>query len=320
MRKILKVAAWLLGLVLLIVAGVAGWIHFTPPPVYDAPAIPELQVEATPERVAQGLKIASMQCIICHKGSDGKLSGQLIRDAPKAFGKFYSPNITQHPDKGIGKWTDGELYYFLRTGLRANGKYASPAMPKFINAADEDLYSVIAWLRSDDERLQPSEQSSRPQELSFLSKALLKFVFKPFELPSQAINLPDTTQTVAWGRYLANNLYTCFACHSADFATNNDLDPEKSQGFYGGGNPMLDMEGRVVPSANITPDASTGIGNWTEEQFVQTVKYGKRPDGTLIRYPMLPHTPLTDNEVKAIYAYLRTVPAVNNKIDRPSFE
>lgn len=320
MKKVLKVIAWLLGIALLIVAGVAAWINFSALPTYDPPAIPELTVEVTPERVAQGAKIASMQCVICHTGSDGKLSGQILKDSPKAFGKFYSANITKHPDRGIGKWTDGEIYYFLRTSLRKDGRFATPAMPKFPKAADEDLYSVIAWLRSDDQRLEPSDKGSHPQELTFLAKALMKFVFRPYPFPTQPIALADTTNAVEWGRYLATGLYGCYDCHSADFATNNALEPEKSVGFFGGGNPMLDMEGNVMPSANITPDPETGIGSWTEEQFVQTVKHGRRPDGTAIRYPMLPHTPLTDGEVKAIYAYLRTVPPIKNKVERPAFD
>lgn len=315
MRKVLKVIAYVLGFLILIVAGFLAYVNFAPAPSYSPPAAPDLKVEATPERVAQGLKIASMQCIVCHTGEDGKLSGQQLRDAPAIFGKLYSANITQHPTKGIGNRTDGEIYALLRTGLRKDGSYV-PVMPKFPLMADEDIYSVIAWLRSDDPRVQPSERIPPKSQFTLFTKGLLKFVFKPFDLPAQPIPLPDTTNQVAWGQYLANGAFTCFPCHSADFAKVNDIEPEKSLGFYGGGNPMLDLDGNLRPSANISPDPETGIGKWTEEQFVETVKYGRRPNGQMVRYPMLPHSGLTDNEVKAIYAYLRTVPPIHNEVKR----
>ncbi len=133
-------------------------------------------------------------------------------------------------------------------------------------------------------------------------------------MPKQPIPLPDTTNPVAWGRYLANCAYDCYACHSASFTTLNPAKPEKSAGFYGGGNEMMDYNGNIILSKNITPDKATGIGNWTEEQFVTTLKTLRRPDGTMLRYPMMPYGMLTDGERKAIYAYLRTVPPIQNEV------
>lgn len=316
MKKVLKISAYAIGFILLLLGIFALYVNFAPAPVYDPPTIPDLKVEATPERVAQGAKLASMLCIVCHIGTDGKLSGNLMPDVPKEFGKFYSKNITQHPERGIGNWTDGEIAYFLRTGLRKDGSYAPPGMIKMPLAADEDIISIIAWLRSADPRVQASDHIPGVSQYTFLAKALTKFVFKPYPYPSQPVPLPDTTQQIAWGKYLANNVYGCFGCHSESFQTTNDLEPEKSGGYYGGGNPLLDMDGHLMPSANITPDPETGIGSWNQEQFLQAVKYGKRPDGSLLRYPMQPHTPLSDNEVNAMYAFLKTVPPIKNAVVR----
>lgn len=77
---------------------------------------------------------------------------------------------------------------------------------------------------------------------------------------------------------------------------------------------MLDFDGHIVPSRNLTPDKETGIGNWTEAQFVKTVKEGMRPNGTMIHYPMMPYGVLRESEIKAIYAYLRTIPAIKNEV------
>ena len=121
---------------------------------------------------------------------------------------------------------------------------------------------------------------------------------------------------MAFGRYVANSLCACYACHSADFTKQDPIHPEKSLGFYGGGNPMLNYEGQLVPSANITTDKNTGIGNWTYQQFYDAVKNGKNPRGGPLYYPMFPHTTLTDTEVGAIWAYLQTVPPLDNAVKR----
>ena len=67
-------------------------------------------------------------------------------------------------------------------------------------------------------------------------------------------------------------------------------------------------------SANISSDA-TGIGNWTEEQFIKALKYGLRDGKPALQYPMVPHTQLTDEEASAMWAYLQTVPAIHHDID-----
>ena len=100
-------------------------------------------------------------------------------------------------------------------------------------------------------------------------------------------------------------------------AKNDFFTPEKSVGFFGGGNEMYNQEGKKLLTLNITMDESTGIGSWTEEQFIKAVKTGIIPTGGLaLRFPMQPYSNLSDQEVKAIYAYLKTVPKLNHKVDR----
>ena len=96
----------------------------------------------------------------------------------------------------------------------------------------------------------------------------------------------------------------------------NIEEPEKSEGFMGGGNQMVSIDGQKVTTRNITPDEETGIGSWTEEQFIKALKSGIVPHGPALRNPMIPYLMLTDEEASAIYAYLRTVPKISNKVDR----
>jgi mono/diheme cytochrome c family protein len=108
----------------------------------------------------------------------------------------------------------------------------------------------------------------------------------------------------------------CFACHSESFKTMNILEPEKSGGYFGGGNEMADASGAKLHTPNITPDAETGIGKWTEDEFVKAVRGGVRKDGTVLRYPMPVFTDLTEAEVRAAYAYLKTVPPLKHAVPR----
>lgn len=307
------------GLFLLLIVGVGGFLAYIALdgiPRYKTEP-PDLKVEVTPERVARGKLIAHILCQQCHLDTKtGRLTGHRLPDLPAQFGDAYSKNLTHDRNVGIGGWTDGEIAFLLRTGIRRDGKYTPPWMPKLNRIADEDIYSVIAFLRSDDSLVQADPTPDRESRPSFLTKFLTHVAFKPFHYPDHKIVPPDTNDKVAFGRYLALDAFDCFACHSGDFKKLNDREPEKSFLFFGGGNQMPDMGGRVITTANLTPDKETGIGDWTEAQFVKAVREGMRPDGRLLRYPMTKVSELTESEVKAIYAYLRTVPPLKHALAR----
>ena len=240
-----------------------------------------------------------------------------MADVPAQFGSAYSRNITQDPNFGIGSWSDGEIAYLLRTGIARDGRYTPPWMPKYPLMSDDDLESIIVFLRSDDPMVAPA--AVRPTGVSqptFLTKLLAHTVFKPLPLPKQRIETPAQSDQLAYGRYLSTNL-GCFACHSADFKKINDLEPEKSAGYMGGGNTLQDESGHVILSANLTFD-DTGIGHWSEQDFTRAVRTGILPAHTVVSYPMVPMPDLTESDTAAIYAYLRTVPKINNSVPRPS--
>ena len=319
MKRSIKIFGYALLAILLLVLIAVAYIYFDgiPKYKYDPPeTVRTLQVPRDSALVERGAKIATLLCNECHRSDDGKLVGKQMLDMPAELAPSYSLNITQDKEHGIGNWTDGEIYYFLRTGIHKDGHWSPPFMPKFPLMADDDLYSIIAWLRSDDPALAPDTREFPPTKWNLLVKFLSHVAFTPPPLPEKAISIPDTTNLIKYGRYVADGLCACYACHSADFTKMDLLVPENSAGFYGGGNPMLNLEGETVNSANITMDKETGIGNWTYEQFYEAVKYSKSPKGGPLYYPMFPHTTLSDVEIKGIWSYLQTVPPLKNKVDR----
>ena len=165
-----------LSLVLLLVAaagGFAAYLHFTGVPKYPVRTI-DLKVESTPERVARGKLISEMLCKECHfDAATGRLTGQRMADVPKELGAAYSKNITQDPQHGIGAWSDGEIAYLLRTGIRKDGTYTPPWMVKLPRLADEDIHSIIAFLRSGDSLVQAAPVADRESEPTLLASGTL---------------------------------------------------------------------------------------------------------------------------------------------------
>ena len=267
MKRVLKWAGATLGTLVIAAGFWLMYVALSPIPSYPVPAI-SFQVDVTPERIANGKRHTQLLCAGCHFDPEtGALTGRRMPDLPTQFGESWSRNITKHPVKGIGSWTDGEIAYLLRTGVNRAGRYTPPWMVKLPNLSDEDLRDVIAFLRSDDPLVagaRTSTTTSRGPASSRRCSVASRGV--PSRIPPQPVVAPPPSDKVAWGRYLLTSRYLCFGCHSADFKT-NDEPPEKSKGYLGGGNAMPDASGKIVYTANITPDPETGIGGWTEEQF-----------------------------------------------------
>ncbi len=313
MRKVLKIIGMVLGGIVVLLAIGATVINVKGIPTYEAKD-PTFIVDSDSMRLERGQKLVSMVCAQCHMGKDSRiLEGGSMDDAGEAFGKIYIANLT-HPTKGVASYTDGELAYLLRTGIKRTGEYAPPWMPKFPHMADEDMRDIIAFLRSDHPWMTPSDKEVPPSDPSFLAKALCNFAFKPFPYPEEEIGKPTLADKVAYGEYIANEVYQCFSCHSASFPTNDDFTPANSEGFYGGGNEMADLDGNPIKSANLTMH-KTGIAHYTEADFIKAVKWGTRPNGDPISAPMLKFSGLDDEEVAAIFAYLQTLPKIENQVE-----
>ncbi len=315
MKKAFRYLLLIVSVLVVAICGFASFVAVRGIPKYK-PQNVSLAISATPVRIAKGQKLASMLCSSCHLDpKTGKFTGRQMAEAPQ-FGTVYSRNITQDPVHGIGKWTDGQLVYLLRTGIKPDGTFL-PVMAKLSHMSDEDINSIIAFLHSDHPWIQADTTQHPASEYSFLAKFITTIgAVKPGEFPTNVIAGPDTTDKVQWGRYIALNQVECYSCHSKDFTKNDYSVPEKSAGFFGGGNKMMDPAGHEIYTANITSDKETGIGNWSESDFVKAVKYGQVPSGRHLRIPMAPYANLSDNEARAIYAYLKTVPKINNKVDR----
>jgi len=315
MKKVLRYLLIVIAILVVLIGGFAAFVTFRGIPKYTAENF-SLKVTSSPQRVERGRQLSSMLCNDCHMNANtGKLTGRKMDEVPQ-FGAVYSRNITNDPEHGIGKMTDGQLYYLLRTGIRPDGRFL-PIMAKLQKMSDEDLQSVIAFLRSDNHWVQADPTPNSDSKYSFLTKFLTNMkLMKPMPF-YKSVSEPDTSNAVKWGEYVSLYRVECYTCHSADFTTDDFINPEKSKGFFGGGNKFKMPDGSTIYSMNLTMDEETGIGRWTEEEFVKAIKTGIVPNGQpSLRQPMKPYADLTDGEARAIFAYLKTIPKIKNQVER----
>ncbi|HMK68342.1 MAG TPA: c-type cytochrome [Stellaceae bacterium] len=118
------------------------------------------------------------------------------------------------------------------------------------------------------------------------------------------------------GTYLMRGIVACGNCHTPK---NAEAQPIAEQELAGGF--VIELPIFHAVASNITPDKETGIGNWTDDQIVDAIRNGKRPDGTIIGPPMpIPfYRDISDTDVRAIVAYLRSVKPIRNKVEKSTY-
>jgi Cytochrome c. len=268
-------------------------------------------VTAHTQEAQEGKRLTMMMCAGCHfDATTQQLTGKRMHDIPGIVGKVYASNITQDVHQGIGDYTDGELVYLLRTGIAKDGRLM-PYMQR-PHLATKDLDAIIAFLRSNDSLVRPANIATPPTRYTPMGKIGISHFSKPLPYCDTIIDRP--VEKTALGRYLVDNL-GCFHCHSAGFTKINMNNPEQSKGYLGGGQKMKNESGEKITVPNITFHES-GLGNWTEKDLARALQQGFNINNEVIRPPMPMYPELSDEEIQAIYAYLKTVPPIHNQVKR----
>ena len=287
-----------------------GWRPFLGP---NARALTDRKFESTPQRLERGKYLAS-GCIYCHSphdwnapstpiqaGMEGSGEQEPYLDLP---GKIIAPNLTPDKETGAGTWTDDMFARAIREGIGHDGRALFPLMPyqNFREFSDEDIASLVVYLRS----LPPVHHELPKTEIIFPVKYLIRGVAQPLDAP-----LPDIPPDPSSPKYQAHmaKIAGCADCHTPMVQG----DEVKGMGLAGG-QLFRGPWGRVA-SANITPD-ETGVKNYTEDFFLQMLRTGVvngQPLSPVM--PVMAYKTLNDTDLKAIYNYLRSVPAVQHHVD-----
>ncbi len=247
----------------------------------------------------------SMPLVPGTEGAGGFPMHEVDKNIP---GKVYVSNITPF---ALKDWTDEEIAIAITRGVNKKGDTLFPIMPYhgLSVMAKDDVEAVIAFIRT----LKPIENAIPAREM-YVPMA----VFGP--LPDRDYKLnkrPDTADRIKYGEYLTSIAH-CTDCHTP-FTPEGPPDMSK----YLAGGFTFDVPGFSVTTANITPDSATGIGSWTEAMFVEKFRNNATPEmlnsipgkmNTIMPWSF--YGTMKENDLKAIYAYLRTVKPVAQKIEK----
>ena len=248
----------------------------------------------------------------CHtvKGQPVNAGGRRY-DGP--FGTVYSTNITPDRETGIGTWTDEQIITAIRLGRRANGERLLPVHPYtvFNGMTADDLKALVVFLRT----VPPVKRANQAKRITV---PLFESVFLPAWLaafaPRETPPATAPTGGAARGEYLVRAVAHCGECHTPrtmTMATDNSR--------FLAGNPK-GPEDEAMP--NVTPDRDTGIGKWSAEEIAEYLGSGNKPDGDVagglmaevIEGTLAGYKDLTKADRLAIAQYLKTIPAVSNKV------
>jgi len=304
----------LLVLIVLVCVGITFTIGWRPIIGARKRGLTDRKFEKTEARMLRGkyLVEAVNGCFGCHTDADWSKPGAPPMAGKEGSGHIWSdqdlpwlvaPNITPDKETGAGNWSDDALARAIREGIGHDGRTLFPMMPyqSYRSMADEDLASIIVYLRS----VPPVKNQLPVTKMPFPLNFLMHNVPQPV---TAAVPPPDQSNQVARGQYLVK-MSACADCHTPQ---------EKGQPIPGmdfaGGFLLHEPKGDVV-SANITPAAS-GIGYYNEATFIQAMRTGKvgaRP----LHYsmPFYFFGKMSDEDLKAMFAYLKTLKPVRHQLD-----
>jgi mono/diheme cytochrome c family protein len=254
--------------------------------------------------VERGAYLArAADCMACHTTGDGKeYAGGLGFSLP--FGTLYSTNITPDKETGIGNYSDQDFLGAVHRGIRRDGARLYPAMPStsYTYMTDDDALAIKAYLFS----LPPVRAPAPANTLTFPFNQRWSMTFWSALFNPDRRFEPDTSKSPEWNRgaYLAEALAHCGECHTPRnlaFALDNR---KKFAGAVTAG----------WRAFNISSDKNTGVGAWRDDDLVSYLSTGHADGRGTASGPMgeaVDHSLslLVPEDIRAVVAYLRTVPA-----------
>jgi mono/diheme cytochrome c family protein len=293
MRGVLR---WLVRIVLALVLIVAALVAY----VYVASArlmartyvvdVPQVPIPTDAASIARGKYLAEhvAVCVECH-GAD--FGGKVVEES-FPMGRLVAANLTRGRGGLDASYSDRDFVRVLTHGVKRDGHSVI-----FMPVADykfsaEDLGAIISYVKS----MPPVDRQLPSTSFGPMARALGLFVDFPLAAASQIdhaqprlATAPTSTDPVSTGAYLVSSA-GCKACHGAT--------------FVGGGGPP-------PGASNITP---VGIGDWTASAFLTAIREHKRPNGSTINEAMpRAYGQMSDADLQAIFAYLKTVPPAGEK-------
>ncbi|HJR60184.1 MAG TPA: cytochrome c [Vicinamibacterales bacterium] len=291
-----------------------GWRPFIGPKTRP---LTDRRFEPTPARLERGAYLVRnvAGCLFCHSDLDPSVDGLPVKAGRDGAGRPFTaedmpwltaPNLTSDQETGAATWTDDMLARAIREGIGHDGRALFPLMPymNYRRMADEDLAAVITYIRS----LPPVRQTHSKTALPFPMSRLINAVPQPLDNP---VAPPDVTTPAKRGEYLAT-LASCADCHTP-MDDRGQFVP--GMAFAGGSSFKYGDARAKRAAANLTP-APNGIPYYNEELFLEAIRTGRVRDRQISDVmPWGHYRNMTDEDLRAIFAYLKTLEPVNHYVD-----
>ena len=327
----------------------AGW-----PTAATAQDVPTPRYVQTPTAdIAKGKRLADvMLCSMCHSpmtlegglqmfNESLRLTGGIKVVAPPD-GSFFSKNLTPDPLTGIGNWSFDELARAITAGIGRDGR-GLRVMPShyYRDIGNGDLNALIGYLRS-----RPPVKKAIPANIEMAGAdklaAGLRLVVPFMDWPSQdwyygdfradttappsprppprpapqtheplVVQPTRSSPEIEQGKHLVT-VAACAFCHTPVGLRGQSQDLALTGGFK-----VVDPVCGTVFSKNLTPDVETGLGAWTDDEIARAIRHGVARDKRVLCPTIMPwqaYGQFTDDEVKAVVAYLRAIPPVKRRI------
>jgi mono/diheme cytochrome c family protein len=303
----------LIVLVVLLCLGVTATIGWRPIIGPRKRALTERKFDVTPARLERGRYLVEgvNGCFGCHTDQDWSKPGAPPFAGREGSGHIWAdqdlpwlvaPNITPDKETGAGSWSDDGLARAIREGIGNDGRTLFPLMPyqHYREMSDEDLAAIVVYIRS----VPPVRNQLPVTKIPFPLNFLMNNVPQPVTTQMAS----DLSTPQKHGAYLVS-MAACTDCHTPQEQGQPMPGMEFAGGFL-----LHEPKGDVV-STNITPSAS-GIGYYNEATFIQALRQGKVGARPLhASMPWYFFGKMTDDDLKAIYAYLKTVKPVKHQMD-----
>jgi mono/diheme cytochrome c family protein len=274
-------------------------------------AVPSHAQAPNADLIVKGQYLATAgDCIACHTVPGGtSFTGGRAFKLP--FGMIYSRNITPDRETGIGTWNDDDFVTAMQRGVAKGGEHLYPAFPytAYTKLSRDDVLAIKAYLFS----LAPVRNTTPEDKLSFPFNQRWALAFWNVLFNSDKRFEPDAKQSADWNRgaYLVEALEHCGECHTPRRFTQSLDNSQKFAGTIAQG----------WMAYNITADAQSGLGNWSDEALVSYLSTGHADGHSSASGPMLEAVTdslshLKTQDIHAIVVYLRsiapikTVPAI----------
>ena len=311
-----RILVTLLALVALVIAGFAIFVASRQHLKFDSAPYPDVTASTDSAVIARGHYIVRglAPCASCHgdpkqreaaeNGEEIALSGGYEFNIPP--GKFRARNITPDPT-GIGTFSDKAVGRALRYGVGHDGRALLPFM-EMQGLSDEDLTAVVSYLRS-----RPPVHNEVPMhEYTLLGKIVKATVLaNPVGPKETPLKVSPHGANVENGRYIVESVALCGSCHTQrNMATGAFEGPR-----FGGATGFDATDSLSWSPPNITSDSTGKLSQFTEDEFVARIRAGRVIPGSPM--PWQSFRTMHEEDLRAIYRYLKTVPPVHRDVGPP---